>query len=212
MFNLENQIAAWRKQMMSGGVTNPDLLDELESHLREDIDRQMRTRLSASQAFETAVERIGPANTLKTEFTNAGATPKTLRNLMGFVCAVLIGFILWMSGYTFVALQLSPIEEVIAFAGVAFTLVAACGWRYAIPFLPVLRDKRKRIAVASLCIVFGFVCSNLFCQFVLPPFERNLGGQLPAIGFWAVFPIAVFLGLGCGLDVAARRQVAGLAS
>ena len=42
MFNLETAITDWRRQMLAAGIKTPDHLDELESHLREEIGRQMK--------------------------------------------------------------------------------------------------------------------------------------------------------------------------
>jgi hypothetical protein len=72
MFNLEESIVEWRRQMLAAGVKNPAALDELESHLREDAERLMRSGSSAEQAFETAVQRIGHAGLLKHEFAKVG--------------------------------------------------------------------------------------------------------------------------------------------
>jgi hypothetical protein len=41
MFNLEQSLLEWRRQMQSAGVSNPEIVDELESHLREDWARQV---------------------------------------------------------------------------------------------------------------------------------------------------------------------------
>ena len=43
MFNLNQAIAEWRKQMAASGINLPEALDELESHLREDVDQQVRS-------------------------------------------------------------------------------------------------------------------------------------------------------------------------
>ena len=40
MFDIELAIRQWREQMLSAGIKRPDLLSELESHLREDIERE----------------------------------------------------------------------------------------------------------------------------------------------------------------------------
>ena len=61
MFDLEKSIADWRRQMLAAGIKTPVPLEELESHLREDIERQMKSGLSAQQAFEIAVKKIGQA-------------------------------------------------------------------------------------------------------------------------------------------------------
>jgi hypothetical protein len=68
MFNLEQSISEWRGQMLSAGLKNPDIVDELESHLREDWARRVQSGESEEQAFEGAVQGVGPASLLKHEF------------------------------------------------------------------------------------------------------------------------------------------------
>ena len=206
MFNLNQAIAEWRRQMRSAGIKTPVPLDELESHLRDEVEQRMRSGSNARQAFDIAIDRIGQSRALKEEFTKAAKDRGTAQKFMAVICLALVGFIFWMSGYTFFKLELSPAELIVAFAAVAFALLAACVWRYAVPLLPVVTNKRKRRAIVLGCFVAGFVCSNLFCQFILPHFERSSDHQIPAIGFWAVFPIALFLGLGCALEEAARTR------
>lgn len=72
MFNLEKAILEWRKQMISAGIKSPAPLDELESHLRDDIAQQVSNGTDAKVAFDTAVDRIGEANALKMEFAKTG--------------------------------------------------------------------------------------------------------------------------------------------
>ena len=73
MHNLEEKIAAWRKQMAAGGIKTTAVLDELESHLREDVERQTRSGTSEERAFEAAAQKIGPASALKNEFRKSSA-------------------------------------------------------------------------------------------------------------------------------------------
>jgi hypothetical protein len=73
MFNLEQSISEWRRQMQSVGARNPEILDELESHLREDLARRMQSGESEQQAFEAAVQRLGQVSLLKHEFAKLGA-------------------------------------------------------------------------------------------------------------------------------------------
>jgi uncharacterized membrane protein (DUF485 family) len=68
MFNLEPAIAEWHRQMLAAGIKTPVPLEELEIHLREEIEQQMKSELSEQKAFEIAVRTIGQANTLKLEF------------------------------------------------------------------------------------------------------------------------------------------------
>ena len=79
MPDLEEQIADWRRQMTGGGIKTPVLLDELESHLRDEIEQQVQSGLSAQRAFEAAVERVGQAAALKNEFEKVGGTKETQR-------------------------------------------------------------------------------------------------------------------------------------
>jgi hypothetical protein len=86
MFDLEKAIAAWRQQMMDAGVKNGEVLNELESHLREDVEREIRKGLSPQQAFEVAAERIGRAHQLKGEFAKVSRpSSEILRRLKEFV-------------------------------------------------------------------------------------------------------------------------------
>ena len=86
MFDLEKSIADWRQQMMAGGVSNGEALNELESHLRDDIEQEMRAGLSSPQAFELAAQRMGEAHQLKGEFAKVNR-PRSdiLRRLKEFI-------------------------------------------------------------------------------------------------------------------------------
>ena len=72
MFNLEQSIADWRRQMLAAGIKTPVPLEELEIHLREEIEQQMKSGLSEQDAFNSTVQKIGEAGLLKTEFKKAG--------------------------------------------------------------------------------------------------------------------------------------------
>jgi hypothetical protein len=86
MFNLEQSISEWRRQMESVGITNPDILDELESHLRDDVARRVDSGESEEQAFDGAVQGIGQASVLNQEFAKVGAKKWSwLWKLKGFV-------------------------------------------------------------------------------------------------------------------------------
>jgi hypothetical protein len=53
---------------LAAGVETPVPLEELESHLREDVEKQMQRGVGAQLAFEAAVLRIGQASEIKNEF------------------------------------------------------------------------------------------------------------------------------------------------
>jgi hypothetical protein len=74
MFDLEQAIADWRKQMLAAGIKTPAPLEELEIHLREDVEERMRSGVTVQLAFETTVRQIGQGELLQPEFARAGET------------------------------------------------------------------------------------------------------------------------------------------
>src|SRR5664279_1966382 len=92
MFDLEQAVTGWRRQMLAAGIKTPVPLEELEIHLREEIEQQMESGLNEQKAFEIAVQRIGQASALKSEFKKSERTfmKRTLIILLG-ICGVLVG-------------------------------------------------------------------------------------------------------------------------
>ena len=78
MFDLKQSIADWRQQMLAAGINTPVPLEELESHLHEDIEQQMTSGLTAQRAFEDAIRQIGRADMIKNEFEKIDATKMAL--------------------------------------------------------------------------------------------------------------------------------------
>jgi hypothetical protein len=86
MFDLEMAIAQWRQQMLAAGIKTPVPLEELEAHLQEDIEQQVRAGTESSRAFEMAVRHMGEAVELRKEFRKTGnAKRMILRKLKGFI-------------------------------------------------------------------------------------------------------------------------------
>jgi hypothetical protein len=73
MFDLEQAILEWRRQMLAAGIRTPEAVDELEGHLRDDVEAQRRSGIAAERAFENAVQRLGSAALLKKEFAKTAA-------------------------------------------------------------------------------------------------------------------------------------------
>src|SRR5579863_3820289 len=84
MFNLEQSITEWRKQMLAGGI-KPLALEELESHLREEFEQQVKSGISGPRAFEISIMQIGQTQTIKNEFN------KIERNHMKRSVIILLG-------------------------------------------------------------------------------------------------------------------------
>ena len=100
MFNLKQAIAEWRKQMIAAGIKSPTPLDELEIHLREEIEQQMKSGLNGQQAFENSVQQIGQPGSLKGEFKKIERTfmKQTVKISAGII-GILVGVSLMVPGF-----------------------------------------------------------------------------------------------------------------
>src|SRR5690348_16793990 len=68
MFDLNQQIQAWRAALSQAPSVRARDADELESHLRDAIVKLRETGLSDEEAFWVASRRVGPLENLATEF------------------------------------------------------------------------------------------------------------------------------------------------
>ena len=100
MSDFESDIAQWRCQLFVTGIKDVEVLDELESHLREDIERRVRAGAGGSGAFREAVARLGRFQTLKTEFDKIEKRErkymKRILMIGGGILGVLVGMALVM--------------------------------------------------------------------------------------------------------------------
>ncbi len=129
MFNREQSIAVWRKQMLTAGINSPEPLEELESHLREEIERQMKSGLSLSEqeAFNFSVRTIGQPGELKTEFEKVHKTDmNTKLKPLGIIAAfgaIIAGVLLQVFTDSFISLHHEGIHGAILFHWPVFLVV-----------------------------------------------------------------------------------------
>jgi len=77
MFDLDQAIAQWRQQSAAGGMNEREVLDELESHLRDDVAEQAQGGLKIEEAFAAAVRRMGHVEDLQNEFEKIEQAQRT---------------------------------------------------------------------------------------------------------------------------------------
>lgn len=204
MRDLDAQMAAWRSQMAAGGLKSPAVLDELESHIREDVERQVRSGADTRKAFDAAVQKIGPASALKNEFKKSTVAIITER-LMTAVAVFVLGFGAFLSIATLLLCYSTVVERAMGFIVISLSFGVVCVWPAFIPRLPVIHSKRKLLTMQVASLAAGIAVSTFYVQVILHSFERARDGVIPAIGFLAIFPIAVGLALAAGLDRAAWK-------
>jgi hypothetical protein len=74
MFNMEQAIADWRRQMLAAGIKTPVPLEELEGHLRAEIEQQIKFGSNEQDALNSAVQKIGQPQAIEKEFAKAAET------------------------------------------------------------------------------------------------------------------------------------------
>ena len=68
MHNLEKRIAEWRRTVITAPGVSPERVDELENHLRENVDQLVQSGMTEAEAFQRTVEQLGSAPLIGSEF------------------------------------------------------------------------------------------------------------------------------------------------
>jgi Cytochrome C assembly protein len=66
--DIERQIERWRRGLPASLAGRPDVIDELEGHLRDELARLVAGGVPADEAWAKAVERLGTPDALAAEF------------------------------------------------------------------------------------------------------------------------------------------------
>ena len=226
MFDLEQAIVDWRKQMLAAGISAPAPLEELEIHLREDIAQQMQSGLSAQQTFGIAVKTIGQAPELKREFKKTGAPMEMqeIIRLAGVICVAVALFcqVFTCSPVVFAflfahGLKVSLMTRLLPFAAWAITVATTVlSWKYTHKLLPVIHNQLLRRAIGILC----YVGCLLWIRFVLLHLPKGVAenfslGNFLLVTFllgseWTV--MAILGGIGHGLEKAVSKKAAAIDS
>jgi hypothetical protein len=97
MFNLEYAIAEWRRQMISVGIKKSVVLDELESHLREDAECRIQRGAGAQDAFQKATQQFGQLERLKAELDKTEINERKFMKRGLIIGAGIIGVMVGMA-------------------------------------------------------------------------------------------------------------------
>ena len=97
MCDLDMAIAEWRRQLIAAGIHSRDVLDELESHLREDVDHRIVYGAAAQDAFQKAVQQIGRLDRLKAELDKTETNERKFMKRSLIIGAGIIGVMVGMA-------------------------------------------------------------------------------------------------------------------
>ncbi len=192
MFNLDTAIIEWRQQMLDAGIKTPVPLEELESHLRDDIDQQVRSGSSAQQAFEIAVGRIGQANSLKIEFKKIDNLDKVRqRKRAGLIFAAILGLYSLAVAWILSTHDLTFDERISGFASLVTMLGAvAVIWQLIPRLFPVITNRSAQSAVGIIGGISGMIWFLVFAYLILPHCDFTEGQLLVSV-FWSAVPMLV---------------------
>jgi hypothetical protein len=167
MFDLEQAIGSWRRELADGGIESTDMLDELEGHLREDIEmqREANAATGVEEVFAIAVHRMGDAHALRTEFhKNAGS--QEARERLKHVLYTLAGIPAQTNPSLMIASSSPTVVEprwATYLKASAFILPAACAWTFSSVFLfPKFREicQKAGMAIPPIYQVTSFLVEH----------------------------------------------------
>ena len=208
MFNLEEKILEWRKQMLATGIQSPVPLEELEIHLREELEQQMKTGQSAQTAFPIAVEKIGHGNALQNDFQKVRPSNEA-RHWKFFerfflVSTLLIPLIVGGQAFIFkgeVFSEMTASQQSSIFAAALVFSLLAGAMRFSHGKFAVLRTHELRDFIL-VPVVFWVLIAMAF---IIPHFNFT-DAQRALVSMWAFAPFGILIGWAWGFASDARKR------
>ena len=211
MFDLEQSIARWRKQMLADGVkTQP--LEELENHLREDFERQVKLGMPPPDALKIAIAHIGTGLAIQSEFKKVRES-MTLQpiKLVGIAFTVIAGFFMLMIFPKLFGHASGFAPKLAGLAAVATILVS---WRFSHRFLPAIHHPWLRATIGACGCIAAGIGMHYFLIDYLPDslaraVETDKGPAWFIVSFlWVWSAFAILGGLIYGLEKVAHKHEA----
>ena len=132
MPNLEKSIGEWRKTMMAAPGASHETLDELENHLRENVEQLVRSGMAETEAFEKAAAQLGGARMIASEFRKLDQpTWLPVKLVMGF------GLMLAVAMMIFVVARIDAGRMNLLLAGHVFAVTLGYGTTFMVGALGI---------------------------------------------------------------------------
>ena len=99
MDNLDKQSASWRRRFLNDSAFYSDEVEELESHLRDAVDRLVAQGYTEREAFLEATRLLGDLTLLRREYKNSRPlvewlfVPAVVVAVAAFLLPILIDFL-----------------------------------------------------------------------------------------------------------------------
>jgi len=182
MFDMNEQIKKWRCDLAQKKTLEKSDIDELENHLREEIERLTESELTEEEAFMVAAHRLGHSDSLSEEFAKVNTSILWRKRLFRIgiivfawiiltyigqvvsrICQILAVFV-GFRGYT---LSVIDVLSQVAFFGVivfALYLISRKKDIEGVSFFKIADSFRGKI---MLCIIVFIVAAGTFAFNIL---------------------------------------------
>jgi hypothetical protein len=210
MFDLEQAVVKWRRQMLAAGIKAPVPLDELEVHLRDEVREQTQAGIGEQPAFESAVQKLGCSSVLKNEFElvqrpASSGERKAFMGVLGFSLLSLFMFALPMFRLgTFAKMDLQQLLS--CFSAIALALLLGWGGWFGYSVFPVISNARMRSAIFISNAILATLWELIFLYVIALRSGFNLEQLLVAFIWSFVLPQGLLVGSFAGLERAALRR------
>ena len=209
MFDLKQSMTNWRRQMRAAGIKTPVPLEELESHLHEEIGQLVKSGLDEQSAFHTAVQKIGPVQAIRNEFKKVEeARPgRSWRMFEILFLATALLYPFFVGGLAFYLKhgsfsEMTSRQQMSSLAAAATFSLLAWGMRLSCGRFPVIHTGRIR-DVILLPVVLWLVA---FAYLIMPRCDFTMS-QRGMVSLWGFAPFGILVGWIWGM-AAARRKFA----
>jgi hypothetical protein len=185
--------------MLAAGIKTPVPLDELESHLREEIERQVKSGLSEPIAFEVSVRQVGQPQVLRSEFKKVERITVRQHKSSRFfglcvIAAIPLTFIMWAT-LEFLRSDYSPLRNLLSeyLAGPFSFLGRAAAFMLAAALLIVLVGLRLSVRpsgfLTASCVLLGVVGISVGLSTAFPADVWPSDGSRPTFAWANIIPI-----------------------
>ena len=93
MFDLNEQIAKWRDELVIRRILQESDIDELENHLRDEIDELSSTKLLPEEVFVIAVNRLGYIDSIVEEYEKINHSTFKLNKVNQIIAGIFFYFV-----------------------------------------------------------------------------------------------------------------------
>jgi len=210
MFNLEQSIAEWRKQMLAAGIQSPVPLEELENHLREEIEQRIALGISTPLAFEASIQQIGKTNVLKQEFEKIAGTKEAHESKKSQLALILsLGvFLLPFVVYFSFNSGLTPGQRLSGLAALVTTVLLTYIGQSGFGFAPPVFNRHVRLIIGLSGYLTYALWVVVFAYVVLPRLDFTASHLFMAICRAWTLPFGFLCGLILALEKAALKKAA----